>query len=349
MRIPTKSVSTKQQNKRPLKKTFAYILLFLVALGAVAFFVVKSSYEAAVSTPNSTESTKVSFIIESGESLSSIAKNLVTQKLLKPEYQTYFEIYVRLNDVYSKFQAGNFSLPKNLTIVELAGSLQKAGIPEVWVTIPEGLRKDEIADIVAKELNAQQDTAFSKAEFLSLTQDKAFIDSLELSVKDLGNLEGFLFPDRYLFETAADAKQVLTKLVTTFKSKTGNNLTYQQLIKASLLEREGKNDTDRKMISDIIDRRINEGWFLNIDAALLYELKNWKAIPDTSVASPYNTYKNLGYPPTPICNPGLSSINATKSPTPNKYYYYIHDNSNQPHYAVTYNEHILNTQTYLNK
>jgi UPF0755 protein len=194
-----------------------------------------------------------------------------------------------------------------------------------------------------------ENTTFSSTEFLTLTNDPEYITSLNIPY-NITDLEGFLFPDKYSFSLNADAKTIIGVMVTNFGNRIGFSDTYEDIIVASMVEREGFTSEDRPMIADIIQRRYAEGWLLQIDATLLYPKKDWKA-PITTVDkqsdSPYNTYKKQGYPPTPICNPGLESINATRNPKSNKYYYYIHDNDGNAHFAETLTEHNQNVQQYL--
>lgn len=349
MNYTTKNLSNPKITKSPKAKKSSAIIFVILGILAIIGLVAITSYNSAIDQKNSDSADKISYKIETGEQLPSISQSLVDNGLLKAENKTYFEIYVRLNNLYPNFQAGTFKIAKNLTIKEISDILQNAGVPDIWITIPEGLRKDEIAEIFSREFGTQEDNAFSKSEFLSLTNDKAFIDTLELNMKDLDNLEGLLFPDKYLFMTSTDAQSVIVKMVENFKEKTNNNLSYENLIKASMIEREGTTLEDKKIISDIIDRRLAEGWFLGFDTTSLYAAKDWKAIPDVISPSPYNTYINLGYPPTPICNPGIASITAALNPTPNNYYFFLHDKQSIPHYSVTYAEHERFAEIYLNQ
>ena len=170
--------------------TIAIILTALVLLPILLFILFKSHYEQALNQPNSTSTESVEFEIIQGESIDSIIPSLIAQDLLKEEYRHYFLIYLKTNNIIPKIQAGNFNIPKSLNMKELAQTLQSADAPSIWVTIPEGLRMDEIANIFSKNF-----VNINEQEFLSLATDKLFIQTLELSVEGLETLEGFLFPD----------------------------------------------------------------------------------------------------------------------------------------------------------
>jgi UPF0755 protein len=333
------------------KKIRSLIRIFVLALITVVvggvFIILK--YNNVIETPNSQSSDKVVITIDQGEALDSIINELVEKGVLKENWRTYLKAYLRLNDLSSKIQAGTFSIPKNLNITELVETLQNAEGQDVWVTIPEGLRKDEIADILYAEFSNQSTIDFSKTEFLELTVNEEYIQKFSLPA-EVVNLEGYIFPDKYAFSIESTTESVLDKMVQTFVDKVGTEDSYEDIILASIVEREGYNSTDRPIIADVLQRRLKEGWLLQVDASLLYPVKDWKHTitqVDKDDDNPYNTYKYIGLPPTPICNPGLESINAVRNPEPNNYYYYIHDNDGNAHYGTTLSEHLENVNEYL--
>ena len=128
------------------------------------------------------------------------------------------------------------------------------------------------------------------------------------------------------------------------------------LILASLLEREAKGLDDKKIVAGILLNRLHLAMPLQVDASVQYAKdsllkpeKYWQPITreDLKIDSPYNTYKNSGLPPSPICNPGLNSLIAAYHPSPTDYIYYIHDTTGQIHYAKTLDEHNANVAKYL--
>jgi len=325
------------------------IFLLAVLTVAVILVVAKKNYDTVIEQPNSDSSDKISFEIASGETVDSIVQKLVDQGILKEKWANYFRIYLKLNDISQRIQAGTYVMPKNLSITEIAETIQQARGLDIWITIPEGLRKDEIAEILAKEFTEEGNINFVKEDFLTLTTDETFISSLGFTYT-LKNLEGYLYPDKYAFSNTATTEEVLKIFLDNFKKKVGTEDSYEDLIIASMVEREGYTSSDRPMIADIIKRRLDEGWLLQIDATLLYPEKDWKHIItdiDKKKDNLYNTYKYAGLPPTPICNPGLEAINATRNPQSNNFYFYIHDKDGNVHYAETLAEHNRNVEKYL--
>ncbi len=330
-------------------KSTIRIFLFALVTVIIATIVIKLDYDKALRTPNSDSQEKVIVQIDQGATVEQILTKLVDQGVIQEKWLTYVKLYLKQENLAAKLQAGTYELPKNLSIKEVIDSLQNGKNPDIWVTIPEGLRKDEIADILNQELSKADTTNFSKEEFLRLTTDKEYIQTLGLTV-NISDLEGYLFPDRYAFPITTKTSDTIDKMVKNFITKVGTADTYDQIILASIVEREGFSDQDRPTIAGIFIKRLEEGWLLQACATVLYPLKDWKheiTDADKESDSPYNTYKKPGLPPTPICNPGLESINAVRNYKKTDYYYYIHDNNAIVHYAKTLEEHNANINQYL--
>jgi len=330
------------------KQMRSIVRIFLLALitVVVAGIIIKLDYSHALKTANSDSSDKMIVTIEEGETVDQILQTLTGQGLMNERWANYFKVYLRLNDLASKLQAGTYNIPKNLSIIELIQTLQNGKAPETWVTIQEGLRKDQIADILVQNIGG----TFSKETFLALTTNQEVIKAFGLNA-DVTDLEGYLFPDKYAFAPNVTEQEVITRLVETFKTKIGVNDTYQTIILASIVEKEGRNANDRAIIAGIVLKRFNEGWTLGLDTTILYYLKTWDekliTVQDLTDNNPYNTRVVTGFPPTPICNPGLESINAARNPVNSTYYYFISDSEGEMHYARTSAEHQRNINQYI--
>lgn len=332
------------------KKSIGKFVFFAVLIPLIIFLILLFDYNRSIDFPNSKDDEKVTVEIKEGEGVNQILEKLLDNELISQKNQRYARIYLKVNNLGTKLQAGIYTLPRNLTLIELIETLQYGRSEEVWVTIPEGLRKDEIAQIIYNELSQKDSSVFSKEEFLALTTNQEFIDSLDIYV-GISDLEGFLFPDKYSFPKEITSQEVVEKLVSNFNQKVGNEgYEYEDIIFASIVEREGNSSKDRPIIAGIILKRYKEGWLLQTDATLLYPVKDWQhviTIQDKEDDNPYNTYKYIGLPPTPICNPGLESIQAVWNPVETEYYFYIHDRDGNPHYGRTLDEHNANVNRYL--
>lgn len=278
------------------------------------------------------------FVVAKGQGVKEIAKNLKDEGLIRD--QIVFFLYARFYGIDKKIQAGDFRLNPSMKTTELAENLTR-GTLDIWVTIPEGLRAEEIADILKEKM-----PSYNQSWRESLRQN-----------------EGYLFPDTYLIPRDADVNMIITLLKTTFEkrfetldiSKTALSKN-QIVIIASLIEREVRHEEDRPLVASVILNRFNIGMKLDIDATIQYALgyqeteKRWwkKALTlqDLKLNSPYNTYRVAGLPPTPISNPGLLSLEATVNPSNTNFLYYITDGKGINHYAKTIEEHNANIKKY---
>lgn len=306
--------------------------IILIIAGAFYWFYINSQ-------PVSSREDYKYFLIKKGQSATEIGKELESEEIIKSALA--FKIYLQFTGQTGKIQTGEFRLTSSDSLFQVVDSLFEGPI-ELWVTIPEGLRREEIAQRFSDVLG-KNDSFVS--DFLGASSSK----------------EGYLFPDTYLFPREASASSIVNKMISTFNSRTKDlenksGLSFTDaLILASLIERETKTDEERPVVAGIMLNRLNAGMPLQIDASVQYAVgitKNWwpvLTLDDISVSSPYNTYKNKGLPPAPIANPGLSSLNAAFSPEENDYWYYIHDPKGQIHYAQTLSEHNSNVSKYLGK
>lgn len=208
---------------------------------------------------------------------------------------------------------------------------------DVSITIREGLRREEIAELLEKN------TICTAADFLSLTTTK----------------EGSLFPDTYRFFPNTPALEVVKTLTQQFQKKAGAlELTEKQLILASIVEREAPNsDSERSLIAGVYTNRLAIGMKLDADPTVQYardsasmatnsKFSFWKPITQenySNIISPYNTYLQPGLPPGPIANPGQKSLLAARNPAKHSYLYFLHKNGKLL-LATTFEEHLRNQQ-----
>jgi UPF0755 protein len=245
-------------------------------------------------------------------------------------------------------QPGAYKISKSMSVWQIASVLR--GEPYMkWVVIPEGLRKEEIADILKTQLGW---TDAEEKEWV--TKDTA---------PDPLYIEGVYFPDTYLIPTDESPSDVADRLRAKFNEKFAPYLkeSQQQDIKwdtllkiASIIQREAAGKDDMPIISGVIWNRLLKNMKLEIDATIEYARgdtgKGWwapLAVADKQIDSPYNTYKYAGLPPHPIANPGLEAIAAALHPAATDCLYYLHDSSRTIHCAVTYEEHQANIEKYL--
>ena len=228
------------------------------------------------------------------------------------------------------------------------------------VTFPEGLRREQIATILAAK------THLSASAYLAQTgvggEGKVLAGTTTPR-----SLEGFLFPATYPILPSTTVSEFVDAQLTAYRDYTAGvnyayaerkNLTpYDVLTIASMIEREVSVPAERPIVAGVIYNRLHAHMMLGIDATVQYALGYWKTDlteADLQVDSPYNTRKFSGLPPGPICNPGLASIQAAAHPARVPYLYYVARNDGSGgHYFATslaqFNHDVVNSQANLAK
>jgi UPF0755 protein len=216
------------------------------------------------------------------------------------------------------------------------------------VRVEEGLRKEQVADIMAAKLN------------WSPTEKNNFLNA-PLAVNNT-NTEGHYFPETYMININESPADVTAAMFDEFskqtdkipKPKSRQIISDETALKiASIIQRESNGKTDMRLISGIIWNRIFSGMKLQIDATLQYAKGNetdgwWEEVSsaDKKIQSSYNTYLHPGLPPGPIANPGLDAIYAAYNPQKTDCLFYLHDKNRQIHCTKTYDEHKRNISAY---
>lgn len=273
-------------------------------------------YLYILTLPVSNNAAPVEFEIKKGESVKSIASRLSSQKLLRSPL--FFRLIVRQNKL--TIQAGLYQLSPSLPPNELARTLTRGLSVDKKLTIPEGYRREQIA---------------------------------ELTGLNIVSPEGRLFPDTYFIKADITAPELVDLMQANFAKKVGD-IDQETLILASLVERETRGDAEKPIVAGILKKRLEAGWALELDATVQYFLGKpgawWPntTLLDRKLASPYNTYLHPGLPPAPIGNPGLASINAVRNSQDSPYWFYLHDKSGTIRYGETLSAHNANIAKYIN-
>ena len=283
---------------------------------------------------------KVTVDVEPGTSVGGVADRLDAKGVITSA--PIFRLYLKLTGGVGTIQAGEYELPKNLSMGEARAALRRG--PSIRIqklTLPEGLTLDQIADRVGALPGR------SKAAFLAAARSGA----VRSKWQPAGNtsLEGLLFPDTYLVTDKEDQTAIVRRLVARF-DQVGDEVglgaapgpaglgPYQLIVGASLVESEAKVKEDRPLIASVILNRIEKGMKLQIDATVLYALGEHKdrvLNKDLEIDSPYNTYKVDGLPPTPISAPGRASLEAMVHPAETTFLYYVLSDKNGKHAFAT--------------
>lgn len=318
-------------------KKISALILFVIIFGGGFYLYFRSG-----TLPfNKTDNTSKTLSIPKGETLENIIDSLHKEDLIRNKLAFY--LVVKMKGIDRGIQAGDFRLSPAMNAYEIADALTH-GTTDVWVTLIEGTRREEMAQVLSRELNIPE------VEIVSQSQ------------------EGYLFPETYRLPKDASAASIISILNKTYEEKftpvlkqkaAKKGLTEKEVLTlASIVEKEAKTPEDKKIVAGILLKRIEADWPLQVDATIQYALgyqpeekswwKKYLSLDDLEIDSPYNSYKNKGLPPTPISNPGMDSIlGVVNADTATPYWFYISDKKANMHYAKTQEEHEANVAKYL--
>lgn len=284
------------------------------------------------------------FIISISTTNEEIAQNLFTGMYIKDPIP-FTKI---LDEGKNPVASGAYKISKEMTEEQLNKVLHLDPYMK-WIKLKEGLRKEEIAEILASTLG-----------WIKTEKDNWINKDTATSIE---YTEGVYYPDTYLIPVEEEPALVAKRLISKFNEKfasylpqfTAKNIRWARaLVLASIVQREAANDQDMPLIAGILWNRLDENMALGVDATLQYlrgdKGSGWWApisVSDKQIDSPFNTYKYKGLPPHPISNPGVKAIEAVLNPKKTDCLYYLHDKQRMTHCAVTYEEHQKNIEDYL--
>jgi len=308
--------------------------LWIPALAVTLVILITTAWVNFSSRPVlSVESDFQYFEIKKGESTAEIGQKLMDGKVVRSRRAFYLKVK---SNFRKPIQAGYYKLSGSMPMDEIIEKLQEGKTDAFSITIPEGYRVLQIAKLISERSN---------------------IDPNKFIEAAVGT-EGTLFPDTHVFPTNFEAEKIVRKMKENHDERVKSlRPTPEQLVLASIVEREAKKDDERAKIAAVYRNRADNNMLLQADPTIRYALdtqaylKNksvdftfWQSVNKNdyqNLNSPFNTYKQKGYPPAPICNPGIKSIEAAVNSAPDfgDYFYFFHDKDLQIHFSKTYQEH----------
>ncbi len=285
-----------------------------------------------------------------GISIKKIGDQLEKEGIVKSSF--LLRTYLYLRGEAHKIKAGFYTFKGNLNLIDASEILIKGG-KGIIITIPEGLTLVEINYLLNKNNLNVDLNKYKLKDFNNLELVKYFPEE--------SNLEGFLMPDTYEFFYEESEKEIIEKFLKNFIKKALPEFLkypeqnfYEKLILASILEKEAKSYEDMQIISGILENRLKIKKKLEVDATVAYpNCKkypcSWQVTPKEikTNKSPYNTYLNQGYPPTPISNPGLKAIRASLEAIKTNYLYYLTTDDGKTIFSETFKQHQENIKKFL--
>lgn len=291
---------------------------------------------------NFEEASEKVFYVSRGQAFSSIVDSLASQGIIRDK--GLFVFVAKLRGGATRLQVGKYLFRSGASNSEIFLAMRsgRGGLP-IQVTIPEGLT----ARAQAKLLNRL--VGIDSTKYVRLAMDESFTRSLGIEAR---TLEGYLFPETYVFTWQQDEREILKALVGQFQREYTDSLrqrerdlgwsTGQILTLASIIEGETRLDDERPTIAGVYRNRLRKGMPLGADPTIQYILESGPRrllFSDLKRDSPYNTYRHRGLPPGPVNNPGRSSIMAALYPAQNNFYYFVADGTGGHVFTTNFEDH----------
>lgn len=304
-----------------MKKLFAIIfIIFIILAGTTVYQFVKKDKYNLVLEIDKDKPLK--------ESLS----------VLPVSNNPFFKLYLKFRNDGKDIKAGNYELRGKFNMIELVSMLESGKSKVFKFTIIEGNTVKNVIDkLVANGKGTREnfEKVFKEIDFPYPTPD--------------GNFEGYLYPETYFIPESYDEKSIINIFLKEFLKKfpvenyPDKDEFYQKLIMASILEREAAVESEKPIMASVFYNRIAKNMTLSADSTVNFVFNYEKKriyYKDLEVDSPYNTYKNKGLPPGPICNPTVSSVEAAYHPADTEYLFFVTKGGGEHFFSKTYKEHL---------
>jgi len=304
-----------------MKKLFAIIfIIFIILAGTTVYQFVKKDKYNLVLEIDKDKPLK--------ESLS----------VLPVSNNPFFKLYLKFRNDGKDIKAGNYELRGKFNMIELVSMLESGKSKVFKFTIIEGNTVKNVIDKLVADGKGKRENfekAFKEIDFSYPTPD--------------GNFEGYLYPETYFIPESYDEKSIINIFLKEFLKKfpvesyPDKDEFYQKLIMASILEREAAVESEKPIMASVFYNRIAKNMTLSADSTVNFVFNYEKKriyYKDLEVDSPYNTYKNKGLPPGPICNPTVSSVEAAYYPADTEYLFFVTKGGGEHFFSKTYKEHL---------
>ncbi|RLL49971.1 endolytic transglycosylase MltG [Mariprofundus sp. EBB-1] len=283
----------------------------------------------------------VEVAIPQGASTIKIARLLEQQHVVSSRH--LFRLLVRLEGVGNHLSSGLYRFEKPATMATVIDRLQRGDVMHFQVTVPEGLRTDEVITLLAKKTNTDLN------------------DWLAVLNKLLpGQSEGRLLPETYQYNKPLNITKILISMIDAQNkvvAELSSDADKQQRLRimASIVEKETRIEKERPLVAAVIRNRLKKGMPLQMDPTVIYGI--WKTTgsfsgnirrKDLMTNTPWNSYTNRGLPPTPIGNPGAASLRAAATPADVDYLFFVADGTGGHQFATSFADHQTNVKRWVN-
>ena len=287
------------------------------------------------------------FEIVPGMTLKKVSLKLSRQNLIRSA--SAFQAIALIQGKQKLIMVGEYNISPSMLPADILQRINSGKTVLHPVTIPEGYRITEIADLLGKKNLADKEI------FLQQTKNIELVTGVSAD-----SLEGYLFPETYHFGKFTAEATIVKMMVETFKERALKQefikraremgFSYHEIITlASLIEKETGKDSERKQISSVFHNRLKKNMRLQTDPTVIYAIENFDGNirkRDLKIDSPYNTYRYKGLPPGPIASPGLKSIIAALYPAKTVNLYFVSRKDGSHQFSATLKDHNRAVQKY---
>lgn len=302
------------------------LILGLAIIASIGVF----SYLGIENRPVDSESGDVVQIdIEQGSSTYDIGLLLEDNGLIRNLKS--FRITSKLLGYDGKYLAGCYQLSPSMSTLEIIKAIVNGDVASIIFTVVPGDRTEDIANNLSKQGICTKEEFMN--EVINGKFDYKWANDLPVGEK---RFEGFLFPETYSFPVGVKVHDIVNSMLdqfdknidpTYYKKAKQLGYSFYEVIKiASIIEKEAKVEDERPLVASVIYNRLADGMKLQMCSTVSYLLDDGRVNltnQDIAIDSPYNTYKNAGLTPTPICSPSASCIEAAFNPKKTRYLYFV--------------------------
>jgi len=320
----------------------AIVLLFA---GALVVYVDLQEFARSAAGPGSEEH---HLIVPPGQHLAETAEALQRHRLIQSAFK--FRVLARLENYDRRLKAGEYSLTSSMSPREILARMEKGLVRLHRLTVPEGLTISQIAEQVEKAGLGRA------ADFVRRARDPAYARAQGIEAL---SLEGYLFPETYLFPRTVTTDGIIAAMLQAFRSafppewerraaEIGFSV-HEAVTLASIIEKETGDPSERPLISSVFLNRLKRGMRLETDPTVIYGLPDFNGNltrKHLETPTPYNTYLIRGLPPGPIASPGKDSLQAALYPAQTDFIFFVSKNNGTHQFSTNLADHHRAVQHY---